>query len=199
MFWIYTATARRMSVPPTAAKMRVYSIFSSEWQSFWPSKVSRIGNPTYRKRFITRTCGDKKLFAKLAGIGKELVDLHLLKSSKVEDFITTYPEPGDNTVEKVVYVTSTIRAERRAEPEVEAGRGGRVWINSKQFFGDVPEEVWNFKVGGYQVCEKWLKDRRGRALSSEEITHYQKVVVALQETIRLMEKIDRVVDKWPVE
>jgi len=67
-------------------------------------------------------------------------------------------------------------------------------------FKGVPEEVWNFHIGGYQVCEKWLKDRKGRALSSEDITHYQKIVVALSETIRIMAEIDKVIDVhggWP--
>jgi hypothetical protein len=63
----------------------------------------------------------------------------------------------------------------------------------------VPEEVWNFKIGGYQVCDKWLKDRKGRTLSGEEISHYQCVVVALKETIRLMAEIDQAIPGWPIE
>ncbi|MCJ7433446.1 MAG: hypothetical protein MUO77_08170 [Anaerolineales bacterium] len=79
---------------------------------------------------------------------------------------------------------------------------GCVYINTKQFFGKVPEEVWEFKVGGYQVCEKWLKDRKGRVLSGEDITHYQRVVVSLKETIRLMGEVDKVIDSaggWPIK
>ncbi len=67
-------------------------------------------------------------------------------------------------------------------------------------FRGVPEEVWNFHIGGYQVCEKWLKDRKGRTLSKDDIAHYQKIVVALAETIRLMREIDEVIDRhggWP--
>ena len=75
---------------------------------------------------------------------------------------------------------------------------GRGWINPQQYFGNVPEAVWNFKVGGYQVCEKWLKDRKGRVLSGDDITHYQRVVVALKETIRLMEEIDEIIPGWPM-
>ena len=52
----------------------------------------------------------------------------------------------------------------------------------------MPEAVWNFHIGGYQVCEKWLKDRKGRTLSKDDIAHYQKIVVALAETIRLMKE-----------
>ena len=67
-------------------------------------------------------------------------------------------------------------------------------------FQGVPEEVWNFHIGGYQVCEKWLKDRKGRTLSKDDIAHYQKIVVALAETIRLMKEIDEVIEQhggWP--
>ena len=64
----------------------------------------------------------------------------------------------------------------------------------------MPEAVWNFHIGGYQVCEKWLKDRKGRKLSKDDIAHYQKIVVALNETIRIMAEIDAVIEKhggWP--
>ena len=77
---------------------------------------------------------------------------------------------------------------------------GNVYINPSRWFEGVPENVWNFHIGGYQVCEKWLKDRRGRVLSDEDIAHYQKIVVALKETIRLMAEIDKVIEAhggWP--
>ena len=64
----------------------------------------------------------------------------------------------------------------------------------------MPEAVWNFHIGGYQVCQKWLKDRKGRTLSKDDLKHYQKIVVALNETIRLMKEIDEVIEKhggWP--
>jgi hypothetical protein len=68
-----------------------------------------------------------------------------------------------------------------------------------QYFEGVPPEVWNFHIGGYQVCEKWLKDRRGRTLSFDDLTHYQKIIMALKETIRLMAEIDAAIPKWPIE
>ena len=73
-------------------------------------------------------------------------------------------------------------------------------INPKRWFEGVPENVWNFHIGGYQVSEKWLKDRRGRVLSEEDIAHYQKMVVALKESIRRMAEIDQVIEAhggWP--
>jgi hypothetical protein len=63
-----------------------------------------------------------------------------------------------------------------------------VYINKDPWFEGVQPEVWEFHIGGYQVCEKWLKDRRGRKLAYDDIKHYQKVVVALGETIRLMKE-----------
>jgi Type ISP C-terminal specificity domain len=80
--------------------------------------------------------------------------------------------------------------------------GDTVWLDKAHTAGfqGVREDVWNFHIGGYQVCEKWLKDRKGRTLSQDDITHYQKIVVALSETIRLMAEIDRVIDEhggWP--
>ena len=67
-----------------------------------------------------------------------------------------------------------------------------------EYFEGIPPEVWNFHIGGYQVCEKWLKDRKGRKLTIDESQHYQKIVVAIKETIRLMAEIDALIPGWPV-
>ena len=75
---------------------------------------------------------------------------------------------------------------------------GRAYINKEQHFEGVPPEVWNFHIGGYQVCEKWLKDRRGRKLTYGDLEHYRKVVTAIKETIRLMAEIDAAIPKWPI-
>jgi hypothetical protein len=77
-------------------------------------------------------------------------------------------------------------------------RRKRVNINKFQYFEKVEPEVWNFHVGGYQVCHKWLKDRKGRKLNYDDITGYQKIVVALRETIKLMESIDKAIPSWPI-
>jgi len=90
--------------------------------------------------------------------------------------------------------TSPDRSDSFAVALQSASRRGRVHINPECWFEGVPENVWNFHIGGYQVCEKWLKDRRGRVLSEEDIAHYQKIVVALKETIRLMVEIDKVIE-----
>ncbi len=70
--------------------------------------------------------------------------------------------------------------------------GGKVWINDLQFFEGVPTIAWNFYIGGYQPAQKWLKDRKGRVLTFEDILHYQKIIVALSETDRIMKEIDNI-------
>jgi hypothetical protein len=109
--------------------------------------------------------------------------LHLLESPKVNTFMTRFVGACDNSIpKKPIY------------------QNGTVWINASQRFEGVPEAVWSFHIGSYQVCEKWLKDRNGRTLASDDIAHYQRIVVALSETIRLMTEIDRVIQThggWP--
>ncbi len=78
----------------------------------------------------------------------------------------------------------------------------RVYINSEQYFEGIPSDVWAFTLGGYQVLHKWLKDRKGRTLSFDDLQHYQKVVTALAETIRLMGEIDAIIEAhggWPID
>ena len=81
----------------------------------------------------------------------------------------------------------------------EEDQQGYVYINKKQYLEGVPKDVWEFHVGGYQVCERWLKERRGRQLSYNDLTHYQKIIVALNETIRLMAEIDQTIPEWPIK
>ena len=69
---------------------------------------------------------------------------------------------------------------------------GKVWINDEQYFDNVPLVAWEFYIGGYQPAQKWLKDRKMRVLGFEDIIHYQKMIVALTETDRLMKEIDEV-------
>ncbi len=155
-------------------------------------------SPTYRQRYAeflkidfprVPMTASLDLFRKLCILGEELVALHLLESPYLSQLITRYPVVGDNIVEKGF--PKFVSYEERAP--------GYVYINKIQYFEGVPREVWEFHVGGYQVCEKWLKDRRGRQLSFDDLMHYQKVVVALRETIRLMAEIDKAIPGWPIE
>jgi very-short-patch-repair endonuclease len=143
-----------------------------------------LHSPTYREKYKEFLKIDfprvpypenADTFWKLVQLGSELRQLHLLESPVVEQFITTYPASGDNKVSKVRYEC------------------GKVWINATQYFAGVPEIAWGFYIGGYQPAQKWLKDRKDRELSFEDIRHYQKIVIALTETDRIMKEIDGVV------
>ncbi|MDA8214325.1 MAG: N-6 DNA methylase [Nitrospiraceae bacterium] len=115
---------------------------------------------------------DYKLFMKMAEYGERLVELHLLKSSEIDTPIARFQGEGDDKVEKLRY-----------EKE-------KLYINNDQYFEGIPLEVWGYQVGGYQVCAKWLKDRKGKPLSVEETKHYCKIVTALKKTIEIQTKID---------
>jgi len=100
----------------------------------------------------------------------------------------------------VVNAAPTLAMEdlRQAYVSLTSGRLRQANVRLSSGVG-VPPEVWDFHIGGYQVCEKWLEDRRGRALSYEDLEHPRKVVTALSETIRLMAEIDAAIPKWPIE
>ncbi len=155
-------------------------------------------SPTYRSRYAEFLKIDfprlpltakVDLFRALCVCGEELVRLHLLESAAVEQFNTRYPIAGDNRVEK---------GYPQYQPPQE-GQPGRVKINKTQYFEGVSPQVWGFYIGGYQVLAKWLKDRRGRQLAYDDLTHYQQTVVALQKTIDLMAKIDEALPEWPIQ
>lgn len=115
---------------------------------------------------------DRESFLALVALGGELRSLHLLESSKVDDFITSYPVAGDNVVEAVKYFDE------------------KVFLNATQYFGGIPESVWTHPIGGYMPAQKWLKDRKGRTLTNDDIMHYQRMIVALSETARVMGEVD---------
>lgn len=112
------------------------------------------------------------------------MSLHLLERPTLDQHITKFVGSSQQEIEKISYSDRT------------------VWINKTRTSGfrGVPEPVWNFHIGGYQVCEKWLKDRKGRILSKVDIEHYHRIVVALNETLRLMAEVDKVIEVhggWP--
>jgi len=133
---------------------------------------------------------DKALFAQLCGIGEKLVNYHLMRGAEGWKLITRYDVKGTHQVEAK---HPSYKPQNTTDGLMPETTNGRVYINKTQYFDGVQQSVWEFKVGGYQVLEKWLKDRRGRTLTGDEIEHYQQIVVALTETIRLMDVIDKTV------
>ena len=141
--------------------------------------------------------GGVDLFRKLAEAGHDLLALHLLESPKLGKPITTYTGPRNPEVGRVGWSDGTVWLDAG---KTNAREGHRATKPSTIGFQGVPEEVWDFQIGGYQVCHKWLKDRKGRTLSEDDIDHYRKIVAALAETRRLMAEIDEVIGKhggWP--
>lgn len=128
---------------------------------------------------------DTQTFWQLVNLGSELRQVHLLESNRVEEYITTYPKDGDNVVSRKIVKKDW----ELYDPEKQLGR---IRINGNQYFDQIPVTAWEFYIGGYQPAQKWLKDRKGRKLSYEDISHYQKIIVALMETDWIMKKIDKV-------
>lgn len=127
---------------------------------------------------------DVATFWQLVKLGGALRQIHLLESPVVEKYITQYPIDGNNVVTKPYFEVSSLWEDGR--------RAGKVYINDTQYFNNVPEVAWNFYIGGYQPAQKWLKDRKERTLEFEDILHYQKIIVALFETDRIMKEIDAI-------
>ena len=165
-----------------------------------------LHSPEYRVRYADflkadfprlPLTGELELFRTLSNLGNILVSFHLMESPKLNDFITTYTGPKNPKVGRVGWSDDTIWLDAG---KTDAKRGHRATKPGAVGFRGVPEEVWDFRIGGYQVCHKWLKDRKGRTLSEDDIEHYQKIVVALSETISIMADIDEVIDRhggWP--
>ncbi|OZH55882.1 N-6 DNA methylase, partial [Hydrocoleum sp. CS-953] len=155
-------------------------------------------SPTYRQRYAEflqidfprlPLTSDHQLFQKLITKGELLVNLHLLKNLPVfqpEEKITIdYIGDGKNLVKEIRYDSTN----------------EKIWINKNCYFTGVSQKVWEFKIGSYQVLDKWLKDRKkaNRELSNEEINHYQKIIVALRETRKIMTEIDKIIPSFPLE
>ena len=145
-----------------------------------------LHSPAYREKYIeflkidfprVPYPTDKNQFRKLAKLGGQLRALHLMQTD--QPLITEYNHSGDNTVDKVNW-------------QLTDNKLGEVHINKNQRFEKVPATAWEFFIGGYQPAQKWLKDRKGVALTADDIHHWQKIIVALSETEKLMAAIDSI-------
>ena len=119
------------------------------------------------------------LFLKAVQYGQRLVDLHLLKASELDPPTARFQGQGEAKVEKPQYDRESLR----------------VYINKSCYFEGVPEEVWEYPIGGYQVCDKWLKDRKGRVLQLDEIKQYCQMVTALKKTIEVQKELDTLFER----
>ncbi len=119
-------------------------------------------------------CGEYGVFFKMSKLGQELINLHLMKSDKLNKPTAKFEGKGNNLVEKVHFDVNQ----------------QRVYINADSYFGKISPEIWQYQIGGYQVMDKWLKDRKGDNLDLESIKHYCKIAAVLKETVATQKKID---------
>ncbi len=115
-----------------------------------------------------------ELFKKFSELGKELTDLHLLKNPLLNNTSSRFEGKNDGFVKNPRYNE----------------RERKIYINDNQYFTNVLPEIWNYYIGGYQVLLKWLKDRKDKPLSSEEVNHYIRIIEAIRQTIKIQEEID---------
>ena len=170
-------------------------------KSFGPEDIlhyiyALLHSPEYRRRYAdflksdfprVPVTGERSLFAVLVELGGRLASLHLMESEA--EGAPGFPKVGDNRVDNVRWVAPGCNSE------------GRVFINSSQYFNGVTPDVWRFSIGGYRPAEKWLKDRRHRTLSYDDIIHYGRMCAVLAETPRVMARIDEAIDQhggWPL-
>ena len=154
-----------------------------------------LHSPAYRERYKDFLRIDfpriplpkgRDVFEALIPLGRKLTALHLLDEAGAPELGKArhgFPKGGSNMVH-----------EDFGTKKFPGFDDGDVWINTDQLFKDVSPEVWTHTIGGYQPAEKWLKDRRGRTLTTDDLRHYQRMLIAIAETQRTMPEIDRVIE-----
>ncbi len=166
------AVAARIGRAPDPAALFAF-IYAILYAPSYRTRYAEFLKRDFPRVLLPRDTGQ---FNALAALGQELIELHTLQ--RALPAITRYPVVGSDRVEKVRWAPATDDAI------------GRVYINSEQYFDGVPAAAWDTHIGGYRVAEKWLKDRKGRALSYDDLTHYQSVIAALARTLEIQSGID---------
>lgn len=146
-----------------------------------------LHSPTYRSKYFEflKTdfpripfTSDKKLFEELSALGNELIQVHLLKSDSLKHPEHNYYGKGDNTIEKAEW------------------KSGKLYINKSYYFDNVAKEVYEFYIGGYQVLDKWLKDRKSRQLGLNDVSLFNNIINAISFTIEQMKMVDKKTKEW---
>ncbi|MEN2986444.1 MAG: type ISP restriction/modification enzyme [Thermodesulfovibrionaceae bacterium] len=165
---IFSILAQSYKVEPTAESI-LYYIYAVLYSNIYRTKYAEFLRIDFPRIPFTK---DYEIFRKMAEFGQRLVNLHLLNSPELDPPVAKFEGSGENKVKKIKY------------------EEGKVFINRTQYFEGIKPQVWQYQIGGYQVCEKWLKDRKSRILSLDEIKHYWRVITALEKTIKLQSLID---------
>jgi len=168
--------------------------------------VALLHSAAYRERYVGFLSRDfprvllprsVELFREVSRIGRELVAVELMESPECDGLVTAYRGPKDPEVVRVGWSDDTVWLDAG---RTSAREGHLATVPGAIGFKGVPKEVWDFLVGGYRVCHKWLDERKGFTLSEDDVSHYLKIVGAIWGTIRLTEEIDVVIERhggWP--
>jgi predicted helicase len=171
---IFSALSKTYKTKPTPEDI-FYYIYAVFYSNIYRTKYAEFIKADFPRVPFTK---DKRLFKKLAEYGNRLADLHLMQSPELDSLLVKFQETGDKRVDKIKHHK----------------KDKRVYINKDQYFEGLEENVWQYGIGGYQVCDKWLKDRKGKVLSLDDIKHYCKVATAIEHTINIQKSIDEIFD-----
>lgn len=175
------------AIDPKQLFFYMYAIFHSEHYRRRYAEFLKIDFPR------VPVASNKDLFLFLCQLGETIVSLHLMSSEKINNLISRFKGEGNSVVEMIPPKNKPLLAGEEDD--------GMIWINRTQFFSNVPQEVWKFCMGGYQVCHKWLRDRKGRKLTDGEILHYRRIITVIMHTIHIVTKIDEAIaekSEWPL-
>ncbi len=182
---------KKRIVGPEAVFNYAYAVFHSP---AYRARYAEFLRTDFPRLPLTR---DFELFSKLVGLGGHLVDLHARGKGDGESI--GFPIKGEDVISEVRW--EKVEEASRPLPSNKKGQDapstltGRVWINDQQYFDNVPQEAWEFPIGGYLPAQRWLKDRKGRQLHFDELVDWPRIVNALHETGRLMREIDVTITK----
>ena len=169
---IFSALSQAYKTKPNPEDIFCY-IYAVLYSNTFRAKYAEFLKTDFPRVPFTK---DKRLFKKLAEYGRRLADLHLMQSPELDSPIVKFQGTGDKRVDKIKYDKE----------------GERAYINKDQYFEGLEENIWQYRIGGYQVCNKWLKDRKGRILSLDDVKHYCKVATAIKHTIKIQKSIDEI-------
>jgi hypothetical protein len=152
-------------------------IYSLLWAPIYRARYADLLKQDFPRIMLVE---ESAVARRLINVGHELMSLHLLEATLPN--VCRLSGRGSRLIERVSFTQI-------------GGAAGQIWINTEQSFEPIEAEVWEFEVGGFQVCDKWLKDRRGRALSVDDVDMYLRLVTAISQTINFMEQLDEILDE----
>jgi predicted helicase len=194
---IFDMFVREGFKPSPTPEQIFYYIYAVLYSNIYREKYAEFLKIDFPRIPFTK---DYDLFIELGKLGQELAEIHLMKFDQLNNTFSRFEISGNNTVKKVEYVPDEGVQNFEPLPEINRNKkdskeNGKVFINKTQYFSDIDKNIWEYQIGGYQVMHKWLKDRKGRALTLEDIQLYIKIAKALQLTIEYQKKIDKLYPK----